>query len=304
MAIAESLKPETVRPLIEAQFPQLSPAHVAYLGEGCDSVAFEINGDWVFRFPKRADVAQQLLTEMRILPRLAERLPVPVPAYCFHGKPSEDSPFHYGGYPKLAGVPAILLAPGAIPSSSVGASVGCFLSALHAFPAGLAASLGVPSQETGQMIEDARAEALDGFGLVRQEAPDAPLDRWRAYLAAGLSEAAMRLLTPRVVHNDLAAEHVLCDPIARAVTGVIDWSDVAIGDAAADFAGMFHWGGEELAAAVLSHYREQIDDGLRTRARFLAACRGVTDVCFGIDRGRREYVVAGIRALELCAHGQ
>lgn len=296
-----AMKPEAVRPLIDGQFPQLSPAHLAYLGEGCDSVAFEVNGDYVFRFPKRADVEQQLLTEIRILPHLAERSPIAVPAYCFQGKPSGDFPFHFGGYPKLAGVSSILLAPGAIPSSSVAAAVGRFLSALHAFPAGLAASLGVPHQETAQTIEDARTEALDGLDLVRQEAPAAPIDRWRAYLEAGLDEAAMRLRAPCVVHNDLAAEHVLCDPVAGTVAGIIDWSDVAIGDPAADFAGMFHWGGEELAAAVLSHYGGQVDAGLRTRARFLAVCRGVTDVSFGIDRGRREYVAAGIRALELCA---
>ena len=303
MVSAESLKPEAVRPLVDAQFPQLSPARVAYLREGCDSVAFEVNGDWVFRFPKRADVAQQLLTEMRILPRLAERSPLPLPAYWFRGEPSADFPFPFGGYRKLAGVPAILIAPGAISSSSVAAVLGRFLSALHAFPAGLAATLGVCHQDSAQMIEGARTEALAGLDLVRQEAPDAPLDRWGAYIEAGLNEAVMRAWTPRVVHNDLAAEHVLCDPIAGAVTGVIDWSDVAIGDRAADFAGMYHWGGEDLTAAVLSHYGERVDDGLRMRARFLAACRGVTDVAFGIATGRREYVAAGLRALELCARG-
>ena len=37
--------------------------------------------------------------------------------------------------------------------------------------------------------------------------------------------------------------------------------------------------------------------------RFLEAgtCRGTMDVAFGLDRGRPEYVAAGLRALRLCA---
>jgi hypothetical protein len=35
-------------------------------------------------------------------------------------------------------------------------------------------------------------------------------------------------------------------------------------------------------------------------AHFLAACRGVADVAFGLDTGRQEYIDAGTRALRLC----
>ncbi len=162
----------------------------------------------------------------------------------------------------------------------------------------------MPDQEFETLIEELRSEALGDFALVSSAAPDAPLDRWRAYLEAGLVDAQVRRpQRPRLVHNDLAAEHVLCDPVAGTVTGVIDWSDIAIGDPAADFAGMFHWGGEELVARVRSHYDGDVDDALLVRARFMAACRGVGDVRFGIETERREYIVAGIRALGLCVCG-
>jgi hypothetical protein len=172
-----------------------------------------------------------------------------------------------------------------------------------AFPIDEAADLGVPDQWTEALVEEIRADALDDFDLVRQEAPDAPLDRWHAYLESGFDAQASQARTPCLVHNDLAAEHVLCDPAAGSVTGIIDWSDVAIGDPAADLAGMFHWGGEELASAVLSQYEREADAALRARARFMAACRGVADVAFGVDTRRREYVAAGLRALQLCAGG-
>ena len=78
------------------------------------------------------------------------------------------------------------------------------------------------------------------------------------------------------------------------------WSEIAISDGLVDFAGVFHWGGDPFVDAVLASYDGPLDrDGLR-HARFLAACRGVADVAFGLDTSRREYVEAGVRALTLC----
>jgi aminoglycoside phosphotransferase (APT) family kinase protein len=295
---------DTVLGVIEAQFPHLAGASVTHLGEGCDSTAFEVNGGWVFRFPKRADVEVQLLTEMRVLPVLGERLPIPIPLFSFHGQPTPAFPRHFGGYAKLAGVPGLQLGPDWRPSPAAAPVLGRFLSMLHAFPVEDASDLGVPDQEFELLLGELRSEALDDFDMVRSAAPDAPLDRWRTYLEAGLLDAPVRLLQgPRLVHNDLAAEHILCDAVAGTVTGVIDWSDIAIGDPAADFAGLFHWGGEELVTRVRSHYDTDVDDSLVARARFIAACRGVADVRFGIETGRREYIVAGIRALGFCVAG-
>src|SRR5687767_12197535 len=54
----------TVGEIIEAQFPQLRPVEVSYLGEGYDSTAFDVNGEFVFRFPKQSDVEAQLFIEI------------------------------------------------------------------------------------------------------------------------------------------------------------------------------------------------------------------------------------------------
>jgi aminoglycoside phosphotransferase (APT) family kinase protein len=296
-----SLDPDMVRKVVESQFPQLAPANVAYLGEGYDSTAFAVNGTAVFRFPKRADVEAQLLIERRVLPLFAERSPIPLPAYCFHGRPTAAFPRHFGGYPRLPGVPGLQLGSDWRPSPAATAALGQFLSTLHAFPIDEAARLGVTEEPIETALRELEAEALDGLASVSRVAPDAPLDAWRAYLEAGLPVDDAAQPRRSLVHNDLAAEHILCDPDERTVTGVIDWSDIAIGDPAADFAGMFHWGGEALVNRVLAHYDGQVDDALVARARFMAACRGVADVIFGLETERREYVEGGLRALQLCA---
>lgn len=292
-----------VTEIIRSQFPQLVPARVVYLGEGYDSSAFEVNNEWIFRFPKRAEVERQLLIEIRTLPVLSERAPIPIPAFCFHGQPSSEFPHHFVGYPKLWGVPAIQLDPASVPFLLLAPRLARFLSWLHSFPVSEAARLGVEDQEIGSLIEEIRAEALTDFELVNKVAPEAPLEEWYAYLKAGPDIVARSPSTPALLHNDLAAEHILFDPATQTVTGIIDWSDIAVGDRAVDFAGVFHWGGEAFINAMLSTYDGPIDDLVVPRARFLAACRGVADVTFGLESDRREYILAGIRALKLSVGG-
>ncbi|HEV7239363.1 MAG TPA: phosphotransferase [Thermoanaerobaculia bacterium] len=277
---------ELATTLIETQFPDLAPASVVFLGEGFDSCAFEVNGAWVFRFPKREDVEEQMRIEARLLPELAPHLPLPVPSFSYHGQ-------SFVGYRKLAGTPAIRLPDLAL--LPLAKPLGRFLRALHSFPVDDALCLGVPSRPIDSYLHELRTEAVDDFDLVREVAPDAPLDRWFAYLRAGVGSdsSAPRVLT----HHDLAAEHVLVD--AGTLTGVIDWSDAAISDRASDFAGVFHWGGDQFMQAVLAGYGDALEPRELARARYMAAYRGVADVKFGRETGKPEYVEVGIRALSL-----
>jgi hypothetical protein len=48
---------------------------------------------------------------------------------------------------------------------------------------------------------------------------------------------------------------------------------------------------------VLQSYRGDLTEDTLPIARYLSACRGAMDVAFGLDRGRPEYVTAGLRAL-------
>jgi aminoglycoside phosphotransferase (APT) family kinase protein len=289
-----------VAAIIHPQFPEICLSNVKLLGEGCDSWAFEVSQRWVFRFPKRADVDEQLLVEFRIVPVLATQSPLPLPTFCFLGQPSAVFPFHFAGYPKLPGVPAIQVDPQLMPFERWAPTMGRFLSWLHRFPASEARRLGVQHQNVAELIQEVRADALDDFDVLRQVACSAPVERWKEFFVNGPQPLISPRLTPVIAHRDLAAEHVLCDLTARAITGIIDWTEIAVTDRCVDFAGAFHWGGEPCMDAVLSHYDGAVDEGVLHRARFLAACRGVADVAFGLETGRREYIQAGIRALGFC----
>ena len=170
--------------------------------------------------------------------------------------------------------------------------MGRFLSWLHQFPVSEAEGLGVPRQDVAALIEEATTDALDDFDVLNDVMEAAPLQEWRAFFAGGCPRSPATS-APVLVHRDLASEHVLCDPVRHEVTGIIDWSEIGISDRSADLAGFFHWGGQSCIDAVLSAYDGPIDEGVLVRAHFLAACRGVGDVAFGLETGRREYIEAG-----------
>jgi aminoglycoside phosphotransferase (APT) family kinase protein len=292
-----SLDSARVAEIVGHMFPQLAPAEVRLLGEGCDNVAFEVNAEWVFRFPKRADVEEQLLMERRLLPALALRVTLAIPTFAFVGEPSTLFPFHFAGYPMLPGRPAIHLDVRTTPFDQWAPILGRFLSSLHAFPVSEAVALGVKEQSVASLVEEVRDDALADVERVREVAPDAPIDAWREYLKNAHTVAPTRPMSSVVVHRDLAAEHVLCDPTTATITGIIDWSDIAISEPVVDFAGLLHWGGDGFLRAVLATYGAPITDEDWRTARFLAACRGASDIAFGLDLGRPDYIDAGLRAL-------
>ena len=295
-----TLNARLVAELVSTQFPTLSPAEASYLGEGCDSVAFVVNRQYVFRFPKRDDVEEQLLREVPLLASLGPRLPIAIPRYEFVGQPSAHFSRQFGGYPLIDGTPAIHLDLTGARLVALAPAIGGALSALHGWDAADATALGVPGTGIDDVIDEVRSDALADFDLLAHHAPGAPLEHWHAYLKARPQHAATPA-RPVVVHADLAAEHVLCDPRSHAVTGIIDWSEIAMADAALDFAGMYHWGGSAFVEAILLSYTgpplEPVD---RERARYLAACRAVADVRFGLDANRPEYIRGAIQALSLC----
>src|SRR6188472_4537952 len=84
---------DTATNVLREQFPRF--AKVEPLGEGWDYTAFRVDGDLVFRFPRRAVVLPGMEREIETLPRLD--LPVMVPAPLFVGEPSAEFPWRFFG---------------------------------------------------------------------------------------------------------------------------------------------------------------------------------------------------------------
>jgi aminoglycoside phosphotransferase (APT) family kinase protein len=157
----------------------------------------------------------------------------------FFGAASNSFPFHFVGYPKLPGVPAIQVDSHLMAFEHWAPAMGRFLSWLHRFPVSDATRLGVHHQNVAELIEEVRADALDDFEVLHNVAGSAPLNRWKAFFVSSV-QPVTTTLKPVVAHRDLASEHVLFDLTTREITGVIDWTEIAVTDRCVDFAGFFH----------------------------------------------------------------
>ncbi|MEU0504147.1 phosphotransferase [Nocardia sp. NPDC005998] len=243
--------------------------------EGWDSFAALVDGCWVERRPRRPEVADQLRRETRLMPWLAPLLPLQVPI-----------PWVVRETPLVV---RHALVPGqAVVSPDVehGLAIGNFLRALHDSPATVAVRHGLPpSAETRRSrvatISRFRADVVPLIPVLQRGSALAILDAVREFPADA------------VVHGDLGPEHVLVDE--GRVSGVIDFGDVHLGDAANDLAWPLHGAPADFANAVAAAYG--VTDDIRRRALVWHQLGPWHEVTHGLDIGDPAVLQSGLTGL-------
>ena len=281
------------RAVVRSRLPGYRIESVVKLGAGLENVAYEVNGDLIVRFSVAPDAdgrAAAVQREAAVLEAVATVSPLPVPKPVF-----VVTELGCLAYRKVTGVPLLELprSDRAELAASVGAELGRFLSVLNALPVDRMSELvGLDDQP----FEGWRADAADLYGAVGEAIPKA------FHLAIG---AFLRAPPPAedhplvFSHNDLGVEHVLVDPNTGAVSGIIDWSDVAIVDPAYDLGLIYRDLGPEALEAALSGYRAggSGDANLVERATFYARCSVFEDLSYGLRFGWPAYSEKSLTAL-------
>jgi aminoglycoside phosphotransferase (APT) family kinase protein len=275
--------------LLGTHFPEFDFRDVSVVEDGWDSLVLEIDGAWIFRFPRRPEVERWVEREIALLPELAATLPVAVPRFEYIARNGVACV----GYRKLDGSPA---------HTGLGAPAGCdlgrFLTALHRFPVKRARALSVPYFEPPAW-RDRFHDLCAGF-------------RRRVFplLGEGEREVARRVFAqvaeldfaPALVHADLGPAHVLCRD--GRVVGVIDWSDARVGDPAIDLAWCLHGTPKDVAGALARVYG--VDPNVTERALFYHRLGPWYEVIYGMNTGADRFVASGIEGVRarLPADGQ
>jgi aminoglycoside 2''-phosphotransferase len=258
-------------------FPDLPVRHIAFLGAGVDSEAYLVNDEWVFRFPKREAAARALDREVALLPKLAGRLPVAVPRFTYLGHQS-GSGLLFAGYRLIPGEPLTAELFSCLAFSDqerVLATLADFLRSAHSFPVGEAAAAGVAELYSRDWVEACWA---GGQALVLPLlAPRAGAALVRL-IEGFLGDAQNFAYTPCLLYADFAPEHVLYDAAARAIVGIIDWGDLAIGDPDYDLLYLRQDYGEEFVHRLLGHYPHPEPARLLEKQRVFNACDHINTI--------------------------
>lgn len=267
------VSPEAARELIESQFPELSPAQVTHFSSGWDNVAYLVNDELMFRFPQRQLGADCMESEIKVLPRIADRLPLAIPKPEFIGTAASGYPWPFAGYRFLSGRTACSAELSNDQRSAIAERLANFLRELHSVSHDEAIRLGAPPCVIGRLdlshriprtVE--RIAALAESGLIDDAAPyHALLKQTEARFGhANFKSGPDSLL----VHGDLYVRHLLVDEAGN-LSGVIDWGDVHYGAAANDLM-IAHSFLPPKAHSTFRHAYGSIDDDAWLLARFRA----------------------------------
>lgn len=219
-----------VRALIAEQHPDLSDQPLVDLDAGWDNVLFRLGEDRCVRLPRRRAAVPLLEHEQAWLPRLADALPLPVPAPLRIGRPCSRYPWPWSICPWLPGTPADQAPPGPDQARPLAE----FLVALHQ-PALAGAPQnpyrGVPLAQRADGVE-ARLRSLAARRDHFSAQTEANVRRiWHEALAAPIDQ------DPTWVHGDLHARNVLTHQ--GSITAILDWGDLCVGDRATDLAAIW-----------------------------------------------------------------
>jgi aminoglycoside phosphotransferase (APT) family kinase protein len=288
---------ELAAQLIGRQFPALAPTTVTRIGAGWDNVAFTVNGAFVFRFPRRAVSAKLIETEYRVLPLIEQDLPLAISAPSLVGKPSQDYPWQFAGYRKLAGRALSALRPEAAGYTRLARTLGNFLRSLHATDCKPLLAAGLPNDEIG------RFDYIRTIGKLSERLQYLQVNHVVGDAATILAFAqSLAPIAPRpqcrtVVHGDLYSRHILVDADLQP-TGIIDWGDVHFGEPAIDLTvayGVIPPNAREIFFAAYG----TVDEATRRLARYRAIYSSAVVAHYGHHIGDGDLLDLGLRGLRL-----
>ena len=216
-----------IRALLREQHPDLAHLPCVPVDAGWDNLMLRLGDSLCLRLPRRAVGAELIVSEQAWLPGLSKVLPLPIPVPLRVGVPGCGYPWRWSIARWLEGVTADLSPPAAGEATRLGE----FLRALHVRAPAEAPKnpvRGVPLRERAAQVED-RMRRLE------QKAVPALTDEvyriWETALTAPID------IEPTWIHGDLHSRNVLVSE--GALTGVIDWGDMAAGDRATDLASIW-----------------------------------------------------------------
>lgn len=262
---------QAAQELILKHFPNLEIGKLRKIGEGTGNVAFEVNRDLIFRFPKKPENQKQLEQEILIQGILEQYSTLPFPKFIY--LPQDHS---FVGYKKLVGKPMLYVRDEFKGLRNLTGQLGEFLGKLHQIPTNKLNEIKIVEER--KSFADWNKLGQDFFEKTQNVIPKKYFDNIKVFFNTGYPEST----TDQVFcHNDLGIEHILV--IEDKISGIIDWGGVAITDPACDFARIYRDLGPDVLDGLIREYTNMYinKEELRKRAIFYGKNLFFEDLFYG-----------------------
>ena len=218
--------------LLKKQF-NIEVMEIKHLGEGYDNIAYLINNEIVFRFPRRANAVVCIKNEISLLPYIAKHVSYQLSCPKFIGVATDAYPFPFAGYPIVKGMVLSEVAEPLIESKVFAQRLANWLKELH--------SIKILPEDEERQCDFWRLDTNNRMKTLRESCNKYQ----KYYIDAGFD---MKLLLNIIdsfsnlnfanyqacyLHGDLYARHIMVDENHLPV-GLIDWGDIHLGHPAVD----------------------------------------------------------------------
>jgi len=254
---------------------QIAVRSATPIGEGWTAVAYRVNDELVFKFPKRNKTWEELDREIAFLKYARPSLPLTVAEHLQRVRESDGAPHGYVVHRNIPGnaVEPRSLSPRA--RSAVARVLAGFLHALHEISPSALSSI-LPHEDEYRTVQQYQRDAEEHIAphLSRAERR-----RLSDLIARHLRDPLNFAGQARMLHADLSADHVLL--VDESVTGILDWGDVCFGDPDYDFGYLYDDFGEAFVREMAAHYGHEDPDRLVRKARYFSIADQIGTIVYG-----------------------
>jgi aminoglycoside 2''-phosphotransferase len=280
---------------IYSDHPQFRNTPLQVNSTGWDNLVL-IMDEWViFRIPRDEVSRRQLQVELHFLPQIAAVSPLPVPMYTYFSKEAGL----YAGYELIHGEPFtrdVFEKCTKKQQKKIAKLLGVFQSALHSLHVDEAITANVHvRRQNRQTWRNLQAEVLNKAANVLEPIHKQKIEEMFDYI---LNEISFDAIPKTLIHGDLSSDHIIYDPSRNNLSGIIDFGDLMIGDAAYDFTGILLEYGSSFLDEVLVHYSPPLEVNYLERIeKFYIPKIPVHQLLYGIQLGDEGIVAQALRDL-------
>ena len=271
---------DLTRKLIAEQFPEFSDLPIVDVEkQGHDNRTYRLGDHMLIRMPTAADYALKVPKEQELLPQLAKRLSVSIPAPIKMGKPSTDYPFPFSIYKWLPGKSINLLTLTDQEKEQLAFDLAKFLKELQTMN-------DVEGPEPGQH-NWWRGDHVSVYDKGAREQIAELTDIIDASKALALWDQTCATRWDKTsvwIHGDFAIGNILMDD--GKLSAVIDFGGAAVGDPACDL--VIAWTYLSGKAREVFMSKMDLDEDTWLRARAWALWKATFELCQIADKNSPE----------------
>jgi len=243
--------------------------NIVEMGKGWDNIAYLVNEQYVFRFPRRAMGVECLQNEIQALPYLAEHVSFSFTHPEFVGTPSQEYQSPFAGYPMLPGVQLSEMPAKSVTSTSFAKKLAQWLKELHTIPVRQEDHTAIKGDQNWRYNVSQRSDkvmkSLERYASYFQDAGFeisqliTALEYFKPYDFEHIARTSY-------CHGDLYSRHILVDE-NHEPSGLIDWGDVHIGHPGIDLSVGFMIFADDALSIFLKEY-SHVDSSTYAMALF------------------------------------